>query len=295
MKARTTIFSNTQGTEELRSALGARGILFNDLIEFQQAMRDGLVIDDNPELEHGVIDILAGMGRQPSVLREFVYSRREVENATLASITMRLPPRGDANADMDTVYDIASGCAACGAGATQVSALRLCTRDLPKRADAFRTLSRHILLSQRVRDMLIHAVPSVQAHLSQAEEAWTHEALPWWQIRPRISLPPFASQTSGVVREKPCRCCGRDGYFHSGEKPFQLAYDQSQVTSSFGDASSNGVASLPPFMATFECFGNSTVSTPASPHIVARNDVIRCLLSARIRGLDLLPVSLAPP
>lgn len=291
MKTRTTIFSTVQSTEAMREALAASGILFDDFDEFQQTMRHGLTIDDNPQLEQVVIDILARWGRQPSVLRDFVFTRREVKNATLASIAMSTSPRGDSGVEIDAVYDIASGCAACGAGATQVSPLRLCRRQLPKRADAFQTFSGHILFSDRLRDMLVHAVPPAEADLSQAEEARTHEALPWWQILPRKSLPPFAGLTSGVVRERPCPRCGRDGYFHTVKKPFQLAYERSLLTGTFGDVSSNTGRGLPPFMTTFECFGNSTVTNPASPHIVVRNDVIRCLLSARIRGLVLVPAS----
>lgn len=291
MKTRTTIFSTVQNTVAMREALAASGILFDDFDEFQQTMRHGLTIDDNPQLEQVVIDILARWERQPWVVRRFVFTRREVKNATLASIAMGTSPRGDSGVEIDAVYDIASGCAACGAGATQVSPLRLCRRQLPKRADAFQTFSGHILFSDRLRDMLVHAVPPAEAHLSRAEDARTHEALPWWQILPRKSLPPFASLTTGVVRERPCPRCGRDGYFHSGDKPFQLAYKQSDLTRICGEVSSNTERGLPPFMTTFECFGNSTVTNPAGPHILARNDVIRCLMSARIRGLVLVPAS----
>ena len=56
MKTRTTIFSNTHGTEKLCATLGLLGIHFNGPKEFQQAMRDGLVIEDNPALEDRVID-----------------------------------------------------------------------------------------------------------------------------------------------------------------------------------------------------------------------------------------------
>ena len=292
MKTRTTIFASTQGTEKLRATLELLGIQFHDLKDFQQAMRDGLVIEDDPALEDRVIATFARTGRQPYVLRELVFSRLEIESAPLATLSMSLVLRGDSGGDMDTVYDMAAGCSNCGAAATQVSALRLRARNLPKRAAAFWTLSREILFSQQVRDELIQAVPEVETQLSQAEEMWTHEPLPWWQVRPRTSLPPFSSLTTGVVRERPCPRCGRDGFFNAGDQPFQLAYDYSLLTNYFGDASTTSGINFPPFMTTFECFGNSMLTAPANPLFVANNKVIRSLLSARIRGLRLVPVGI---
>lgn len=84
------------------------------------------------------------------------YSAREMQEAKLFSlwITAVFEPAGE---ECGTKYDESTACPKCGAGATQVSDLRLDLRKAPKNKDIAGTIANEIIVSQRLAEKMIGA------------------------------------------------------------------------------------------------------------------------------------------
>jgi hypothetical protein len=184
-----------------------------------------------------------------------------------------------------TAYSLESACPACGTGAAQVGPLRLPRFDAP-RAEIFSTLDDEVLvappLAARLREAGVRSLGPVIGASSDAP-------LPFEQLLPEGVLPRFSPETTGVVRERPCPVCDRDGHFGVPRVPLQLAY-----------------AALPTallerhVLATFERFGNSRLRTPlrdsvfAAPVYVVSSRVADVLRTAGARAAGFEPVRLEP-
>lgn len=84
------------------------------------------------------------------------YSTRETQEAKLFTlwITAVFEPAGE---ECGTKYDESTACPKCGAGATQVSDLRLDMRKIPKNKDIAGTIANEIIVSQRLAEKMIDA------------------------------------------------------------------------------------------------------------------------------------------
>lgn len=80
------------------------------------------------------------------------YSPAELESASL--FLMSSVPFDHCGEECDTKYDESTACAICGAGATQVSELRLDYRKIPKQRDVAVTIANEWIVSQRVANLL---------------------------------------------------------------------------------------------------------------------------------------------
>jgi len=180
-----------------------------------------------------------------------------------------------------TEYSMEGACPACGTGALQVGPLTLPRFKAPA-ADLFSTLDDEILVSGSLGELLLDRGVKCLGPVVRGNSA---EPLPFWQLVPEAVLPPFSRATSGIVRERPCPHCDRDGYFGIPHVPATLVYD-----------------SLPPpilekdLLATFERFGNSRLRTPfrdsvfAAPLYVAGARLAEALRAADVRTVVLEPV-----
>jgi rRNA maturation protein Nop10 len=182
-----------------------------------------------------------------------------------------------------TEYSLEGACPVCGTGAVQAGALRL-PRFKPPAADLFSTLDDEVLVSARLSDRLREAgVRSLQTVV----QADTGEALPFTQLLPEATLPPFSAATTGFARERPCPACGRDGYFGVPRTPLELTYENLPAEFLAKDV-----------LATFERFGNSRRRTPfrdsvfAAPLYVVGSRIAEMLRAQRVRTAALEPVRL---
>lgn len=82
------------------------------------------------------------------------YSAREIQAATLFTlwITAVFEPAGE---ECGTEYDESTACPKCGAGAAQVSDLRLDLRKAPKKNDIARTIANEIIVSHQLAEKLV--------------------------------------------------------------------------------------------------------------------------------------------
>lgn len=84
------------------------------------------------------------------------YSRGELAEATLFKLVVRatFEPAGEA---CGTKYDESTACPKCGAGAAQVSGLRLDLRKVPKGKEIATTIANEIIVSQRLAERMTDA------------------------------------------------------------------------------------------------------------------------------------------
>jgi hypothetical protein len=181
-----------------------------------------------------------------------------------------------------TAYSFEGACPTCGTGASQVGPLHLPGFKVP-RADLFSTLDSEILVTPRLADRLrtagVRSLGSVMGTDGRP--------LPFEQLLPEGTLPPFGAETTGFVRERSCPVCGRDGYFGVPNVPLRLAYSSLPAALLDKDV-----------LATFERFGNSRLRTPlrdsvfAAPVYVIGGRVADALRAAGVRSAEVEPVRL---
>ena len=201
--------------------------------------------------EQGLQNLLSALtaeGVTWSQRREHVYSDDELMMAPLLAMSVTTAPRGYGGPSYGTEYDLSQACARCGSGAVQVSPLVLRSSQIPKTGSLFLTLDFDFLFGQRLKELLA-AEDFRGLELRQARAAKSQNALPWFQLLPRATLPPMAAETKGIVRENPCPQCGRDGYFNDSEAPLEIVYRAEQIESD----------GLPDIVATYELFGYSAL------------------------------------
>jgi hypothetical protein len=180
-----------------------------------------------------------------------------------------------------TEYSLEKACRRCGTGAQQVGPLLLEPFRLPK-AEMFKTLDDEFLVQQDLADELrAHGVTC----LGEVLEAKSKKPMKLLQLRPEADLPPFSPKSTGVVRERPCPVCMRDGYFGIPHVPYAFHYTRLDEQLASKDV-----------LATHERFGNSALREPFSESVFAAALLIvgprvkAALEAAKVRHVELLPV-----
>jgi hypothetical protein len=96
----------------------------------------------------------------------------------------------------------------------------------------------------------------------------------------------FSDLSTGIVRERPCATCDRDGYFGIPHQPTLLRYQGVEAALLERD-----------LLATYERFGNSRLREPfresvfAAPLFIASDRLTRVLEVERVKGVELEQVS----
>jgi hypothetical protein len=222
-----------------------------------------------------------------TVRRERSDSAEDLRHVPLLWLRVTVNPNGNGGPTYGTEYDLSSACPVCGTGARQTSPLIVEAEDLPEKAKVAATLDGEVLFHESLAGDLIDRGFAEDAFgLVLARE--TNKALPWRQLRALGELPAMSRKTKGIIREGGCSKCRRDGYFHDNENPIEIRYDISQQA--LGD--------LPPVLATWECFGQSTLRSPfekshfAQPLFMIKPKMYELLQGQKIRGLDYTPIEL---
>lgn len=214
----------------------------------------------------------------------------DLQPNSLFSLWCHLAERGDPDPGGGTEYSLDTACNSCGTGARQTSPLRLKRGDAKPDRPMAQTLCGWLLLNDSVVKPLKREF-DIAGDLTKVEDVKSGERLPFWQLRPKFVMPRTAPETEGMITNKQCPKCRRDGYFHTVERDLTLAYKLDASTS----------ASLPLLAQTWECFGNSIredrkevvdgvtlsyVAGFAVPQVLARGDV--CAALRRLIGPSVL-------
>jgi len=227
-----------------------------------------------------------------SMRAEHIYTPVELRAAPLLYFILRTEEKGISGPWYGIRYDLSTACPQCGSGAVQTSPLYLKPSETPKKVAIFQTMNHEYLVSLEFAEVLKKA-GITGLELRQARSYKEHKPLPWMQIVSRKEMPPWRPSTIGFTKsnlesEKPCPHCNRDGYFHTGKVPLEIAYSKSQVNPD----------RLPDVIHTYEHFTKSFLRVPfeeshlAQPLLLVKPKVYDVFQSQKVRRVEFVPVKI---
>ena len=161
------------------------------------------------------------------------FTEEELNNARLLIMHPNRQCEIDGGVEWGMSYDFSGACPACGTGGSQTSAVFVDgehVSDLEgQRAGA--TYFFHLLVDEGlaeeleqsgVRGLSFRSVYAVHKNKRQVK-------LRWKQLLATHVLPPMSPKTSGLVRDRACEACGRNGYFQTGKEPTRIVYRGSEL------------------------------------------------------------------
>jgi hypothetical protein len=252
--------------------------------------------EGSKELE-GLREAIAAEGLPSSKRREYVFTKSEIEGASLLRLTVKRAPLLGGGVEDGTRYDLSTGCPHCGTGSIQTSPLFVPKSAVRQTSGLRQTIFFDTVVSARLVDALV-GEDMKGVRLGEVLSARTGEALPLRQLFTTEELPPWSAETIGGDQgDKACRVCNRDGYFDSGDSPLLIAYDHSQVNPE----------ALPDVIRSWEHFAYSWASEErlrelgypvakalpirlANPLLICKQRLRRFLTDYRVPGLRFEPV-----
>ncbi len=288
MKTRFTVLvyprrNDLQQVERLVERIGRQYLIRGSAAYYQFAFPDHNCVADLYELasHFGFTE------QQLSTRKEYAYTRSEKLAAPLLWLSVTREPEGEGGPSHGTQFDLRQACGKCGSGAKQTSPLVLNRPATPMREHIIETLDGEILISEELVAEF-RRVAVTGAGLWQAVARDSSILLPWYQIVPETEMPPMSRLTRGIIQNKPCPECFRDGHFHEADQPIEIVYDRGSMRS----------LSLPDVVRTYECFGNSVLREPVSgshfaqPLILIKSKVLEIFEKYKVRGVEFIPVKI---
>lgn len=220
-----------------------------------------------------------------------VYSEEEMNAAPL----LVMQPNGaceiEGGVKWGTVHDLSSGCAACGTGSRQASALfvngeQLATLEGHRAAS---THHWHVLLDERLASELEHSgVSGLVFHNVYAVMGDGRQVkLRFRQMGAGRVLPPMSPRSSGVERARVCPVCNRNGYFTNTQEELpRFVYRAADVRSAEDVAASWENVGFARLAAELK---DSLLSRP---WMLVTPRVRRILVDAGVNELDWTPIEL---
>ena len=175
-----------------------------------------------------LLELLRRRGMSWLEWRDDRYTEEELDAAPLLLIkpTRKCEVSGGVRWGMD--YDLSGACPACGTGGRQTSAVFIAGEELGDleghRASA--TLFLHMLVDEGLAAELERigakglSFRSVYALMPDRRQT----KLRWRQMCAQRTLPPMSPRTTGIVRERPCEVCNRNGYSGTMKQPTRIVY-----------------------------------------------------------------------
>jgi hypothetical protein len=156
------------------------------------------------------------------------YTEQELDNARLLIMHPNRQCEISGGVAWGVTYDMTGACPACGTGARQTSALFVDGEEISRleghRAGA--TVFFHLLVDEGIAHDLVQigatglSFRSVYAVMPDKRQV----KLRWKQMCAAKTLPPASPRTSGLVRQRVCEVCRRNGYFQTEKAPTRLVY-----------------------------------------------------------------------
>jgi len=163
------------------------------------------------------------------------YTEEDLESARLLMISPMQMVQISGGAEFGTTYDLSAGCATCGTGSPQTSAMFVCADyDEPARLVGHRMAAtdyNDILIDERLAEELDEHATGMKLHTVYAldRETKRQTKLRWRQLRSTRTLPPMAPQTTGRFVYRQCEVCKRDGFSEEPENAPRFAYRAADV------------------------------------------------------------------
>jgi hypothetical protein len=180
-----------------------------------------------------LLDLLRSHGEGWLEDHEDRFTEEELDSARLLLMHPNRQCEIDGGVSWGMTYDLSGACPACGTGGRQTSAVFVDGEHLADleghRAGA--TYFFHLLVDEGLAAELESAgatglsFGSVYAVMPDRRQV----KLRWKQMRAARTLPPASPRTTGLVRDRACEVCGRNGYFQTGKHPTRLVYRASDL------------------------------------------------------------------
>ncbi len=178
------------------------------------------------------LPILQGMlehyGESPLVTCRDVFTEEELETAPLLLMQPAHVAEVSGGVRWGMTYDLSGACPACGTGGRQTSAVFIAAEELGdlegRRAGA--TIFAHMLVDESLAAELERigakglSFRSVYALMPDKRQV----KLRWRQMCADKTLPAMSPRTTGLVRDRACSVCRRNGYFGTMEQPTRIVY-----------------------------------------------------------------------
>jgi hypothetical protein len=130
-------------------------------------------------------------------------------------------------------YDLSGACPACGTGGKQTSAVFIDAEDLGdlegQRAGS--TIFSHILVDAGLEAELVR-IGATGLSFREVYAVWRDKRtlkLPFRQLCAARTLPPMSPSTTGLIRDRACEVCWRNGYFETDDEPTRIVYRASDL------------------------------------------------------------------
>jgi hypothetical protein len=162
------------------------------------------------------------------------YTEEELDSARLLIMYPNLvSPKICAGVEYGMTFDLSGACPACGTGGRQTSALFMDGEELTQ-LEGHRvvgTIFYYILVDEGLEESLLRSgatglvFRSVYALMPDKRQI----KLRWRQLCANRTLPPMSPRTTGLIRDRACEVCRRNGYFQTGEEPTRIVYRASNL------------------------------------------------------------------
>jgi hypothetical protein len=192
-----------------------------------------VIMDDTDARLPKLLDLLRHHGLTWSEIREDRYTEEELDSARLLVMHPNRECEIDGGVEWGITYDLSGACPACGTGGRQTSAVFV---DGEHIADleghrAGTTYFFHLLVDEGLvaeletigaAGLSFRSVYAVMPDRRQVK-------LRWKQLCAARTLPPMSPRTTGIIRDRACEMCGRNGYFQTNKLPTRLVYRASDL------------------------------------------------------------------
>ena len=181
-----------------------------------------------------LLGLLQVQGASWLTVHEDRFTEAEMRGARLLVMQSNGECEIDGGVEWGTTYDLAKGCPACGTGAPQTSALLLNGEQIARLEGqhAAATYHWHHLVDERIATELtrIGATGLELRSVYGVTPDQRQTKLRWKQMIASRVLPPMSSKTTGLIRERACVVCGRNGYFTNvHHEPPRFVYHEADL------------------------------------------------------------------
>jgi hypothetical protein len=139
----------------------------------------------------------------------------------------------DGGVEYGMTYDLSGACPACGTGGKQTSPVFVDGEDLANLEGhrAGETYGWHVLVDERLAKDL-ERIGATGLSFREVVAVWRDKRtlkLPWKQLCAARTLPPMSPSTTGLIRDRACEVCWRNGYFETDDEPTRIVYRASDL------------------------------------------------------------------
>ncbi|MFO0586911.1 MAG: hypothetical protein U0441_05205 [Polyangiaceae bacterium] len=178
-------------------------------------------------------DLLLRHGVDPLEIYRDLYTEEELDAAPLLVLQPLNTCSISGGSRYGTTYDLTGACPACGTGARQTSAVFVRGEQLDELEGRKigGTVQEHVFVDAEIAEELVRigatglSFRSVYARMPDGRQI----KLRWQQLFAEKTLPRMSPRTTGIVRDRECKVCDRNGYATTMSAPPRFVYRKADL------------------------------------------------------------------